>query len=85
MILNEAINQEPTIGIIVCKKKNGYLFKYVTNKKIYEREYELVWKANRNSCLFIVFNYSTKLLKFFSYFLGGFSKICLTINLKGGN
>ena len=36
------INQGPTIGIIVCKKKNGYLFKYVTNKKIYEREYELV-------------------------------------------
>ena len=36
------INQAPTIGIIVCKKKNGYLFKYVTNKKIYEREYKLV-------------------------------------------
>ena len=36
------INQSPNIGIIVCKKKNGYLFKYVTNKKIYEREYELV-------------------------------------------
>ena len=42
LILNEAINQGLTIGIIVCKKKNGYLFKYVTNKKIYEREYELV-------------------------------------------
>ena len=36
------INQAPTIGIIVCKKKNGYLFKYVTNENIYEREYELV-------------------------------------------
>ena len=36
------INQSPTIGIIVCKKKNGYLFKYVTNEKIYEREYKLV-------------------------------------------
>ena len=36
------INQSPTIGIIVCKKKNGYLFKYVTNENIYEREYELV-------------------------------------------
>ena len=42
LILNEAINQGPTIGTIVCKKKNGYLFKYVTNKKIYEREYEVV-------------------------------------------
>ena len=38
----KTINQAPTIGIIVCKKKNGYLFKYVTNKKIYERKYELV-------------------------------------------
>ena len=36
------INQGPTMGIIVCKKKNGYLFKYVTNKNIYEREYELI-------------------------------------------
>ena len=36
------INQSPTIGIIVCKKKNSYLFKYVTNKNIYEREYELI-------------------------------------------
>ena len=36
------INQGPTIGIIVCKKKNGDLFKYVTNENIYEREYELV-------------------------------------------
>ena len=36
------INQGPTIGIIVCKKKNGYLFKFVTNENIYEREYELV-------------------------------------------
>ena len=36
------VNQGPTIGIIVCKKKNGYLFKFVTNEKIYEREYKLV-------------------------------------------
>ena len=37
-----SVNQNQTIGIIVCKKKNGYLFKYVTNEKIYEREYKLV-------------------------------------------
>ena len=42
MISSEAINQDPTTSIIVCKKKNGYLFKYATNKKIYEREYDLV-------------------------------------------
>ena len=29
--------------VLSCvKRKNGYLFKYVTNKKIYEREYEVV-------------------------------------------
>ena len=38
----KTINQNQTIGIIVCKKKNGYLFKYVTNENIYEREYELI-------------------------------------------
>ena len=38
----KTINQNQTIGVIVCKKKNGYLFKYVTNKNIYEREYELI-------------------------------------------
>ena len=42
MISSEAINQDSTTSIIVCKKKNGYLFKYVTNENIYEREYKLV-------------------------------------------
>ena len=36
------INHEPTIGIIICKKDNKYIMKYVTNKNIIDREYELI-------------------------------------------
>ena len=36
------INQNDTIGIIICKKGNNFIMQYVTNKNIYEREYELI-------------------------------------------
>ena len=36
------ISQNDTIGIIICKKGNGFIMQYVTNKNIYEREYELI-------------------------------------------
>ena len=36
------INQNNTIGIIICKKGNSFIMQYVTNKNIYEREYELI-------------------------------------------
>lgn len=36
------INQNDTIGIIICKKGNSFIMQYVTNKNIYEREYELI-------------------------------------------
>ena len=36
------INQNPTIGIIICKKGNKFIMKYVTNKNIVDREYELI-------------------------------------------
>ncbi len=36
------INQESTIGIIICKKNNKFIMEYVTNKNIIEREYELI-------------------------------------------
>ena len=35
------INHEPTIGIIICKKDNKFIMKYVTNKNIVDREYQL--------------------------------------------
>ncbi len=36
------INHESTIGIIICKKNNKFIMKYVTNKNIIDREYELI-------------------------------------------
>lgn len=36
------INQNPTIGIIICRKDNRFIMKYVTNENILSREYELV-------------------------------------------
>lgn len=36
------INQNRTIGIIICKKDNKYVIKYCSDKRIISREYELV-------------------------------------------
>ena len=36
------INQNPTIGIIICKENNVFIMKYITNNNIFEKEYELV-------------------------------------------
>lgn len=36
------INQESTIGIIICKKDNKFVMEYVTNENIFDREYELI-------------------------------------------
>ena len=38
----KTINQNDTIGIIICKKGNRFIMQYVTNKNIYERDYELI-------------------------------------------
>ena len=38
----KTISQNNTIGIIICKKGNSFIMQYVTNKNIYEREYELI-------------------------------------------
>ena len=34
--------QNPTMGIIICKKNNKFIMKYVTDNKILEREYKLI-------------------------------------------
>ena len=31
-----------TIGIIICKKNNKFVMEYVSNKNIFEREYQLI-------------------------------------------
>ena len=36
------INQDNTIGIIVCKKDNKYVIKYCSDDRIISREYELI-------------------------------------------
>lgn len=36
------INQDKTIGIIICKQDNKYVIKYCSDDRIIAREYELV-------------------------------------------
>ena len=36
------INQDKTIGIIICKQDNKYIIKYCSDGRIIAREYELV-------------------------------------------
>ena len=36
------INQDKTIGIIICKKNNKYVIEYCSDNRIIAREYELV-------------------------------------------
>ena len=36
------MNQNKTIGIIICKKDNRYVIDYCSDKRILSKEYELV-------------------------------------------
>ena len=36
------INQDKTIGIIICRKNNKYIIEYCSDKRIYAKEYELI-------------------------------------------
>ena len=36
------INQNKTIGIIICKKENKYVIEYCSDDRIIAREYELI-------------------------------------------
>ena len=36
------INQNKTIGIIICKKENKYVIEYCSDGRIIARKYELV-------------------------------------------
>ena len=37
------INQDKTIGIIICKKENKYVIEYSSDARIVARTYELLW------------------------------------------
>ena len=36
------INQEKTIGIIICRKDNHYIIEYTSDERIYQTTYELI-------------------------------------------
>ena len=36
------VDQDTTIGIIICKKDNKFIMEYCSDDRIYQREYELV-------------------------------------------
>ena len=38
----KSINQEKTIGIIICRKDNKYIIEYFSDNRIIARKYELV-------------------------------------------
>ena len=38
----KSINQNKTIGIIICKKENKYVIEYCSDDRIISREYELI-------------------------------------------
>ncbi len=38
----KAIEENDTVGIIICKKNNQYVIDYCSDKRILSREYELI-------------------------------------------
>ena len=36
------INQDKTIGIIICKKDNKFIMEYCSDKRILSKEYQLI-------------------------------------------
>ena len=38
----KTINENETVGIIICKKNNKYVIEFCSDKRIITREYELV-------------------------------------------
>ena len=38
----KSINQDKTIGIIICKKGNKYIMEYCSDERILTKEYSLV-------------------------------------------
>ena len=39
----KTIEENSTVGIIICKQDNRYVIKYCSDDRIIAREYELVW------------------------------------------
>ena len=43
----KTINQNKTIGIIICKKENKFVLEYCSDERIYETTYMLVNENNK--------------------------------------
>jgi len=43
----KTINQNKTIGIIICKKENKFVLEYCSDSRIYETTYMLVNENNK--------------------------------------
>ena len=41
-LVTKKVNQNKTIGIIICKKENKYIIEYCSDKRRFARKYELV-------------------------------------------
>ena len=39
----KTVEENDTVGIIICKQDNEYVIKYCSDDRIIAREYELVW------------------------------------------
>ena len=44
----KTIEENDTVGIIICKQDNKYIIKYCSDERIIAREYELVWYNKTN-------------------------------------
>ena len=44
----KTIEENETVGIIICKQDNEYVIKYCSDDRIIARKYELVWYSNFN-------------------------------------
>ena len=47
----KTIDENDTVGIIICKQDNKYVIKYCSDDRIIAREYELVWYNNKRKIL----------------------------------
>ena len=47
----KTIEENDTVGIIICKQDNKYVIKYCSDERIIAREYKLVWYNTYRRCI----------------------------------
>ena len=48
----KTIEENYTVGIIICKQDNEYVIKYCSDDRIISREYELIWYNKKKENLY---------------------------------